>query len=61
MSCTEIQVSGGPEYWGPRTTDFRSISEILGHASVTTTMIHTHVINRSPLGITSPLDEILDR
>jgi integrase/recombinase XerD len=39
-------------------TDIRCIQELLGHSSIKTTMIYTHITNKAINRIQSPLDRL---
>jgi site-specific recombinase XerD len=38
--------------------DIRTVQELLGHNDVRTTMIFTHLMNKGPMGVKSPLTRL---
>ncbi|MBX7235191.1 MAG: integron integrase [Caldilineales bacterium] len=53
--ATHLLEAGGvhPEH---SRRDIRTVQELLGHADVKTTMIYTHVLQKGPFAVRSPLD-----
>jgi len=41
-----------------RNASIRTVQALLGHSQVETTMIYTHVLNKGPMGVVSPVDTL---